>query len=157
MSVEKAVDQVKVTGTAAPRARREFPAELRLRTGRESGGLFVAHMDKFHLTIKPQCVGHRIEAVAHDTVKPFDARICQSVNQLISDTIGHLSFLLKNFVLTLKFSPSAVEQAAVDTRLSVRAGLRLRRMTRLTEKEAHHDRRRTARNPKQRALLKVQI
>jgi hypothetical protein len=53
---------------------------LRLRAGRKRGSFFVAHVDPFQLLIEPQRIGYRVQAVAHDTVNPFDARLYKSVN-----------------------------------------------------------------------------
>jgi hypothetical protein len=57
MSIEEAVDQVKVAGAAATRAGREFPAQLSLCASRKRGSFFVAHVDPFQLLIEPQRIG----------------------------------------------------------------------------------------------------
>src|SRR6202022_4414059 len=70
MRIEKSVDKVKVAGDAAARAGREFPAELGLGAGCERAGFLVTHMDPFKLPILANRIGHRIQAVADDTVNP---------------------------------------------------------------------------------------
>ena len=51
MSVEKAIDQVEVAGSAAPRAAGEFAGELCLRAGRKRADFFVAE------PVRPSRVG----------------------------------------------------------------------------------------------------
>jgi hypothetical protein len=51
MSIEKTIDEVKVTRAATARAGRELSAQLSLRASRKGGGFFVAHMDPFEFAI----------------------------------------------------------------------------------------------------------
>src|ERR1700677_2382347 len=74
MSIEESVDQVKVAGTAAATAGRQFPVELSLGACRKRGSFFVAHVNPLNFAVYSQSIRHRIQAVAHDAVKSFDAR-----------------------------------------------------------------------------------
>jgi hypothetical protein len=80
MSVEEAIDQVEVAGAAATGAGRELPAQLSLGASGKSGGFFVAHMNKLKFVVHAQSIGHGIQTVAHDTVKPFYARLDKFVH-----------------------------------------------------------------------------
>jgi len=60
MSIEEAVDQVKVAGAAATRAGREFPAQLSLCASRKRGSFFVPHVDPSELAIQAQRIGQAV-------------------------------------------------------------------------------------------------
>jgi hypothetical protein len=89
VGVEQSVDQVQIARTAAPGTNRQLTRELCLGSGRERRSLFVANIHPLDFTTAVESVGHRIEAVADETVNSLDTTFGKSINQLLCHGSGH--------------------------------------------------------------------
>jgi hypothetical protein len=94
VSVEKAVDEVKVSGASGTRTGGKLPGELGLCSGRKRTGFFVTHMDPLNLAVQAQGIRNRIQAVAYDAVNSFDTRLDKFADQLIRYSMWHRLYLL---------------------------------------------------------------
>jgi hypothetical protein len=88
MTLEQAVDEVKIAGTAAAGADGEPAGHLRLGACRERGHFLMAHVHPADLG-RPQGVREAVERIAHDAPDPFDAGGLECLCQLIGDAIRH--------------------------------------------------------------------
>src|SRR6185369_2423923 len=68
MSVVQAIDQVCVSGAAAPGANGETPGQVRLGSGRKRSGFFVASVGPLHVAAFAERVSDAVERVACDSV-----------------------------------------------------------------------------------------
>src|SRR5712672_4074912 len=73
LTVEQAINEVQIAGSAAAGADRKLSREVRLGTGCESRDLFVPHMHPFDLALAADRIGQAVQAVADDAIDTLDA------------------------------------------------------------------------------------
>ena len=83
MRIVEALDQVRVSRTAAARAHRQLSGELRLGRCRKRAGLLVAHQDPLDPVGAPNGVDQRVEAVADHAVNARHASLAKNLYQLL--------------------------------------------------------------------------
>ena len=93
VTIEQAIDEVQIAGSAAAGADRELSCQVRLGAGRESRDLLVPDMHPFDLALASQSVGQAIQAVADDAIDPLDARCSEGLRKLISYCFCHIVLL----------------------------------------------------------------
>src|ERR1700716_4037793 len=89
MTIEQAVDQVKIAGAAAPGADRKLSRQVRLRSGRESRNLLMPDMHPLDLALAADRIGQPIQAGADDAIDPLDPGGGEGFHELISDRFSH--------------------------------------------------------------------
>jgi hypothetical protein len=89
VTIEQAIDQMKIAGAAAPGADRKLSRQVRLRTGRESCDLLVPDMHPLDLALAADRIGQSIQAVANDAIYPLHAGSSEGFHELISDRFSH--------------------------------------------------------------------
>src|SRR6267154_786573 len=97
VTVVEPVDQMQVPGTAAPRADRQPPCEMRLRSSSKRCRLFMSHMNPLNLFPRANRVRNAVERVAGNTVNSLNSYFHQHIHQQLRYfLLGHLqcSFLV---------------------------------------------------------------
>ena len=89
MTIEQAIDEVQIAGSAASGADRKLPCYMRLTTGREGRDLLVPHMDPIDLAPAADRIGQAIQAVADDTIDSLHAGCGEGFCKLIGHCFGH--------------------------------------------------------------------
>src|SRR5258706_1475493 len=89
LTVEQAVDEVQIAGSAASGADRKLASQMCLGTGRESRDLLVPHMHPFDLALATDRIGQPVQAVADDAIDPFHAGCGESLRKLVCDYFAH--------------------------------------------------------------------
>ena len=89
MTIEQAIDQVKIAGAAAPGTDRKFSRQVRFGTGCESSDLLVPHMHPFDLALAADRIGQPVQAVADDAIDPLDAGGSEGFRKLVGDCFCH--------------------------------------------------------------------
>src|SRR4051812_34667077 len=74
VAVEQAVDQVQIAGSAATGTNGEVAGQVRIRAGGEGSPLLVSDVQPRNLAVPAQAVREPIQAVAHNSINPSDAR-----------------------------------------------------------------------------------
>jgi hypothetical protein len=80
VTVVESVNQVQISGTAAPGANRQPSGEMRIRARGEGRRFFMPQMNPIQLFGCSNRVGNAIERVAGDTVNPPDPRFRQNIH-----------------------------------------------------------------------------
>src|SRR3984893_18102181 len=75
--------------TATPRTHSQLAGELGLCSGRKGRRLFMPHRHPLDFLVATDGVGHRVQAVADNAVNALDARLLQSVDELLCNRIRH--------------------------------------------------------------------
>jgi len=131
VTVEQAIDEVKVAGSAAPRADSKLTCQMSLGTGRECGDFFVAHVNPLDLSLPSDRVSQTIEAVAHNAIDPLDANGRERFSELVSYGRGHV------FSLDQLFMGSPLIER-VSRIVAVAADFSSNKSKPLTERQATH-------------------
>jgi hypothetical protein len=80
---------MQVAGTTAAGAHRKATGQMSLRSGRESPGLFVPHVDPVDCFSAPHRVGKSIEGIADDAINAFDSRFFESLDKIFCCGFAH--------------------------------------------------------------------
>ncbi len=80
---------MKVAGPATTGADREFTCKMGFRAGRESPGLFVAHMDPVDRLETPQRVRESVQGIADHAINPPDTGLLKGFRKEIGGGSGH--------------------------------------------------------------------
>ena len=81
LTIEKAVDQMQVAGTAAAGADREISSHMRFGACCEGGSLLVPHMDPINRLSPSQGIGKAVEEVCRQPRRPASRRSFQALRQ----------------------------------------------------------------------------
>jgi hypothetical protein len=94
MTVEQAIDEMQITGSATARADRKITSEVGVRARREGRDFLMPDMDPFDLALATDHIGQAVEAVPDDAVNPFDSGCYERFRELFRHCSRH-GFLAK--------------------------------------------------------------
>ena len=97
LTIKEPVDEMQVAGTTTCCANGEFSGEVSLRSGCEGCGFFVPDVFPLDGSVPAQGIGEAVERVAGQSIHPFDACVCQGLNDDIGDCFGHGALFLVSF------------------------------------------------------------
>ena len=80
VTIVESVDQVQISGTAAPGADRQSAGEMGIRARGKGCRFFMPQMNPIELFGCSNRVGNAIERIAGDTVNPPDSCFCQNIH-----------------------------------------------------------------------------
>jgi hypothetical protein len=89
VTIEKAVDEMQIARSAAPRADGKLARQMRLGARGEGGDLLVPDMQSLDLALSAKRVGQTVQAVADNAVYPLDARRSEDFGELVSNRFCH--------------------------------------------------------------------
>ncbi|MGY4499419.1 hypothetical protein ACVWYH_003350 [Bradyrhizobium sp. GM24.11] len=94
VTIEQAIDKVKVAGSATARTHGEFAGQMRLGTGGEGRDFLVSDMNLVDLAVPTDGVCQTVETVPDNAVDALDARGRKSFDELIGNSFAwHLCLL----------------------------------------------------------------
>jgi hypothetical protein len=89
MTIEEAVDEVKIAWTTTASAHSDPSREMGLRSGSKRRYLFMPHMQPFDLLILPDDVGQSVQGIADNAVNTLHAGPHQGFNEYLSHFLCH--------------------------------------------------------------------
>jgi hypothetical protein len=94
LAIEQSVDEMQIAGSAASRTNGKVAGKMSLGAGRESGNLFVTHVEPLDFALASNRIGEAVQAIADDSVYPFNSGDREGFGKLIRNSFHVLLHLV---------------------------------------------------------------